>query len=213
MLVEAYYRLHLQWCSHQRCALFLVEVQVAPRWKSFARRLRDTENIKLFVPGPSAKLLSRELATSMRGRTLEAVVTPFSFHEALRHAGHEPAKQPAHFTKADHSQLAHDVLQYLAVGGFPEAQWPDTRTHAVLLCSYVDVVLLRDVLERHNLRQPQMLRWLMQQLLGNAAGSFSINHFHADLRSRGAPIGKDTLHHMLAHLEDAFFTLQGGACH
>lgn len=66
------------------------------------------------------------------------------------------------------------------------------------------MVLLRDMLERHNFSQPQVLRWLVQQLLGNAVGSFSINIFHADLRSRRVPIGEDTLHHMLAHLEVAF---------
>jgi len=64
--------------------------------------------------------------------------------------------------------------------------------------------LLRDVVERHNLSQPQVLRWMVQQLLGNAAGSFSINKFHADLKSRGVAVAKDTLHQLLAHLEDAF---------
>jgi len=65
-------------------------------------------------------------------------------------------------------------------------------------------LLLRDVVERHNLSQPQVLHWMVRQLLGNAAGSFSINKFHADLKSRGVAVGKDTLHSYLAHLEDAF---------
>jgi hypothetical protein len=64
--------------------------------------------------------------------------------------------------------------------------------------------LLRDVMERHNLSQPQILRWLVQQLLGNAAGAFSIHKFFSDLRSCDTAVGKDTLHQMLAHLEDAF---------
>lgn len=204
LLVQAYYRLHPQWRGQQRAAFFLDEIQVVPGWENFARRLLDTENVDLFLSGSSAKLLSREVATSMRGRALEAIVTPFSLREALRHAGREPIKPASHFTQAEHSQLEHDALLYLAQGGFPEAQGLDARTHAALLRSYVDVVLLRDVLERHNLSQPQVLRWLVQQLLGNAAGSFSINKFHADLRSRGVPIGKETLHQMLVHLEDAF---------
>lgn len=45
---------------------------------------------------------------------------------------------------------------------------------------------------------------MVQQLLGNAAGAFSINKFHADLKSRGVAVAKDTLHGLLAHLEDAF---------
>lgn len=173
-------------------------------WELFVRRLLDTENIELFVSGSSAKLLSREVATSMRGRALEAVVTPFSFREALRHAGREPVKPATRLTKAEHSQLAHALVEYLSVGGFPEAQGLDARSRLELLRNYVDVVLLRDVVERHNLSQPQILRWLVQQLLGNAAGAFSIHKFFSDLRSRGTAVGKDTLHQMLAHLEDAF---------
>jgi predicted AAA+ superfamily ATPase len=122
----------------------------------------------------------------------------------LRHAGQEPAKAVDRLTKAEHSQLEHALLNYLQAGGFAEAQALDVRSRAELLRNYVDVVLLRDIIERHNLSQPQVLRWLVQQLLGNAAGAFSINKFHADLKSRGVAIGKDSLHQMLAHLEDSF---------
>jgi len=122
----------------------------------------------------------------------------------LRHAGREPTKPVDRMTKAERSQLASDLADYLAFGGFPEAQGLDTRNRFELLRSYVDVVLLRDVIERHNLSQPQVLHWMVRQLLGNTAGSFSINKFHADLKSRGVAVGKDTLHTYLAHLEDAF---------
>jgi predicted AAA+ superfamily ATPase len=105
---------------------------------------------------------------------------------------------------AERSQLDKDLLDYLEQGGFPEAQGLDTRNRFELLRTYVDVVLLRDVVERHNLSQPQVLHWMVRQLLGNAAGSFSINKFHADLKSRGVAVGKETLHSYLAHLEDAF---------
>jgi predicted AAA+ superfamily ATPase len=204
LLVEEYFSLHPQWRDGQRCTFFLDEIQLVSGWELFVRRLLDTENIELFVSGSSAKLLSREVATSMRGRALEAVVTPFSFREALRHAGREPSRSANRLTKAEHSQLTHDLAEHLRVGGFPEAQGMDTRTRHELLRNYVDVVLLRDVMERHNLSQPQILRWLVQQLLGNAAGAFSIHKFFSDLRSRGTAVGKDTLHQMLAHLEDAF---------
>ena len=135
---------------------------------------------------------------------MEAVVAPFSFREVLRHAGREPQKTVDRMTKAERSQLGKDLSDYLAFGGFPEAQGLDTRNRMELLRSYVDVVILRDVIERHNLSQPQVLHWMVRQLLGNAAGAFSINKFHADLKSRGVAVGKDTLHSYLAHLEDAF---------
>lgn len=204
LLVEEYYRLNPEWRDSRRACFFLDEIQLVPGWEMFARRLLDSENIDLYLSGSSARLLSREVATSMRGRAMEAIVSPFSFREMLRHVGREPRQTSDRLGKSARSQLAHDLQTYLAEGGFPEAQGLDSRNRHELLRTYVDVVLLRDVVERHNLSQPQVLRWLVQQLLGNAAGAFSINKFHADLKSRGVAIGKDTLHTLLAHLEDAF---------
>ena len=203
-LVESFYQLNPTWRDARRATFFLDEIQLVPGWELFARRLLDSENIELFLSGSSARLLSREVATSMRGRAMAAVVSPFSFREALRHAGREPPKPTDRLTKAGRSQLDKDLLDFLAQGGFPEAQGLDTRNRLELLRTYVDVVLLRDVIERYNLSQPQVLHWMVRQLLGNAAGSFSINKFHADLKSRGVAVGKDTLHSYLAHLEDAF---------
>lgn len=204
LLVESFYQLNPEWRDARRASFFLDEIQLVPGWELFARRLLDSENMDLFLSGSSARLLSREVATSMRGRAMEAVVFPFSFRETLRHAGREPDKPTGRLTKAQRSQLGKDLAQYLHNGGFPEAQGLDTRNRFELLRTYVDVVLLRDVVERHNLSQPQVLHWMVRQLLGNAAGSFSINKFHGDLKSRGVAVGKDTLHSYLAHLEDAF---------
>lgn len=204
LLVETFYQLNPAWRDARRATFFLDEIQLVPGWELFARRLLDSENIDLFLSGSSARLLSREVATSMRGRAMEAVVSPFSFREMLRHAGREPTKPTDRLTKAERSQLDKDLQEFLAHGGFPEAQGLDTRNRLELLRTYVDVVLLRDVVERHNLSQPQVLHWMVRQLLGNAAGTFSINKFHADLKSRGVAVGKDTLHSYLAHLEDAF---------
>lgn len=204
LVVEEYYRLNPDWRDRRRATLFLDEIQAVPGWESFARRLLDSEKIDLFVSGSSAKLLSREVATSMRGRAVEAVVYPFSFREFLRHHGHEPKKSADRLTKAERSALDRQLLNYLGTGGFPEAQRLDARDRLELLKGYVDVVLLRDIIERHEVSHPLALRWLVRQLLGNPAGSFSVSKFYGDLKSRGIPVAKDTLHAFLGHLEDAF---------
>lgn len=204
LVVEEYYRLHPEWRERRRAVFFLDEIQVVPGWESFARRLLDSEQIDLFLSGSSAKLLSREVATSMRGRAVEAVVYPFSFRETLRHHGREPKKPSGRITKAERSSLEKDFLNYLSAGGFPEAQGLSSRDRQELLKSYVDVVLLRDVIERHAVSHPVALRWMVRQLLGNPAGAFSVNKFYGDLKSQGIAIAKDTLHSYLGHLEDAF---------
>jgi predicted AAA+ superfamily ATPase len=78
LVVEEYYRLHPEWRERRRAVFLFDEVQNVAGWERFARRLLDTEQIDLFLSGSSARLLSREVATSMRGRALEALVYPFS---------------------------------------------------------------------------------------------------------------------------------------
>ena len=204
LVLEEYYRLHPEWRDQRRAVFFLDEIQVVAGWERFARRLLDTEQVDLFLSGSSARLLSREVATSMRGRAMEALVHPFSFREYLRHSGREPHVEPERLPKAARSTLARDLEEYLVTGGFPEALGVPVRDRFELLRGFVDLALLRDVIERHAVSHPVALRWLARHLLGNAAGTFSVHKFWNDLRSQGIPVGKDTLHAYLAHLEDAF---------
>jgi len=204
LLVEEYYQICPERRDRKKVTFFLDEVQVVPGWEVFARRLLDSEILDLFLSGSSARLLSREVATSMRGRAMEAIVYPFSFRESLRHAGWEPQKKFREMTKAQISFMNKALLEYLVCGGFPEAQGLDARNRSELLRGYVDLVLLRDVIERHAVSQPLILRWMVRQLLGNAAGLFSVNKFYKDLKSQGLQAGKDTLHAYLGHLQDAF---------
>jgi hypothetical protein len=184
--------------------LYLDEVQLVPGWEGLVRRLMDGGGVEVFVSGSSAKLLSREVATSLRGRAMEVLVHPFSFRETLRHSGEEPASTYDRLDVAQRTRLDPRLRQYLAEGGFPEAQGADPRDRAALLGGYVDVVVLRDVIERHVVTNPLALRWIQRQLLANPGGSFSVKKHYDTLRSQGVAVGKDTLHQYLSYLEDAF---------
>ena len=184
--------------------VYLDEVQTVAGWEGLVRRLIDAGGVEIFVSGSSARLLSREVATSLRGRAMEVLVLPFSFREALRHAGAEPAKPWERLRPAERAALDQRLRRYLTEGGFPEAQGAEARDRAALLNGYVDVVVLRDVIERHAVTNPLALRWLERQLLANPGGAFSVKKHYDALRSQGVSVGKDTLHDYLAHLEDAF---------
>jgi predicted AAA+ superfamily ATPase len=135
---------------------------------------------------------------------MEVLVHPFGFREALRHAGAEPAKPYERLRPAERAALDQRLRRYLAEGGFPEAQGAEPRDRAALLSGYVDVVVLRDVIERHGVSNPLALRWIERQLLANPGGPFSVKKHYDTLRSQGVAVGKDTLHDYLGHLEDAF---------
>ena len=184
--------------------LFLDEIQLVPGWETFVRRLLDTPGYEIFLSGSSAKLLSREIATSMRGRGWEITIHPFSFVEFLRHHGHPIPEDSQILTAKKTAALDHQFARYLETGGFPEAQGLDSTYRRQLLQGYIDILLLRDVIERHRIANVTALRWLVRRLLSSPAGLFSVTKFSADLKSQGIPVSRDNLYEYLAHLEDAF---------
>jgi len=203
-LLEEYYRLHPEFRDTHQVTLFLDEIQLIPGWETFARRVLDSEKVRLFLSGSSATMLSREVATSMRGRAMEVTVFPFHFREALAHRDLLPDKEWDLLPKARRSILEKAFRDYLTEGGFPDAQGIDPRDRRPLLQGYVDVAVLRDIIERHGISNPFALRWLQRHLLGNPTAPFSIQKFYDALKSQGLPISKDSLHAFLAHFEDAF---------
>lgn len=203
-LLEEYYRRFPQWRGSEAVSWFFDEVQVVAGWERFVRRLLDTERVEIVVSGSSARLLSREVHTSLRGRGWETVIRPFGFREFLRHRGKEPDKPARRFTSAERSLIENQFLEYLSVGGFPEAQGMEPPLRVQLLQGYVDTLLLRDVVERFQVTQAAALRWLTRHCLRNPAGLLSVHGLHRDLKAQGHGVAKDTLHALLAHLGDAF---------
>lgn len=96
-------------------------------WQEVVRRVMDSEPIDVVVSGSSAEMLSSEIASSLRGRAVEAVVYPFSFRESLRHAGLEPQHPSTHWSSAERSRLAHQLELYLHGGGCWAAMWTAPR--------------------------------------------------------------------------------------
>ena len=181
----------------------LDEIQLVPGWERFVRRLLDG-GARVVVSGSSAALLSREIATALRGRAWQVLMHPFSFPEVLRHRRVAIPSRPGDLDLAERTDLEREFGAWLVAGGFPEAQGLDAASRHQLLRDYVDVAILRDVVERHRVTNVAGLRWLVRHLLGNAAGLFSVEKFHAVLKSQGLAIGRDTVHQLLSHLEDCF---------
>src|SRR5690606_20406020 len=114
-MLEEIYRRSPSLRSEGSLTLCLDEIQVVPGWERFVRRVLDTERLELLLSGSSAKLLSREVSTSLRGRGVEVLMHPFSFREALRHRGMEPASGP--WDAETRSRLDSALRQYLVTGG------------------------------------------------------------------------------------------------
>jgi predicted AAA+ superfamily ATPase len=182
--------------------LFLDEIQAVAGWSRFARRVLDTESARLYVSGSSAKMLSTEVSTEFRGRGFAVELLPFSFAEALICRGMTPPESPP--GARERSQLESAFAEYLRVGGFPDVQQLDEPERVQTLQDYVQLVLLRDVIDRHGMRNAHAVRYFALALLQSVGSPMSVNKLANDLKSRGVAVSKDTLHDLLGHFIDAF---------
>ncbi len=182
--------------------LFFDEVQMVEEWERYIRRLLDTEKAEVYISGSSSRLLSREIATSMRGRSLSYTIMPFSFKEFMEARGTEYGLS---LTSKERSAILAALREYLMFGGFPEVVLEEDESIKLqLLREFVDVLLMRDVVDRHGVRNVQVLRGMLVKLASSVSTQFSVNRYHGQLSSRGIKVGKRTLYEYIDHLEEAF---------
>lgn len=204
LLLEEYYRRYPDLRGRETVHWFLDEIQLIAGWERFVRRVMDSEKVQIVVSGSSARMLSREVHTSLRGRGMETIIRPFSFREFLRHRGEEPKTEPARWTSSTRSRIEKRFGEFLREGGFPETQALAPSLRVDLLQGYVDTVLFRDVVERYGVSQVAALRWLIRQCLRNPAGALSVHRLHLDLKAQGLGMAKDAVHALFGYLQDAF---------
>jgi predicted AAA+ superfamily ATPase len=200
-MVEAFYSLYPE--NHDRqCYLFFDEIQNVKNWPLVIRRLHDTKNAEIFLTGSSAKLLSTEIATSLRGRSLAIEVWPYSFDEFIR--AKKLSIDRSLFGKKTQDILTQVFHSYLSEGGFPEIIpfTPDVKQQT--LQEYLDVAIYRDLIERHNIKNPTLIKYMILSMIHNIGRPFSLNKFYKDLKSQGYQIGKDFLYEYADHIEDAY---------
>ncbi len=199
--LETFYRLNPA-ARSEDAYLFLDEIQVVDGWSRFARCVLDTESARLYVSGSSAKMLSTEVAIEFRGRGYTVELLPMSFAETLLYSDIGlPTGTPGSRMR---SQLEAAFGEYLRVGGFPDAQKLGEAERIQTLQDYVQLVLLRDIIDRHQIKNVHAVRYFALALLQSSGSLTSVNKIANDLKSRGIAVGKDTLYELLGHFIDAF---------
>ncbi|HSX38095.1 MAG TPA: ATP-binding protein [Chlamydiales bacterium] len=201
-LIDGFYELYPQ--NHQRhCYLFLDEVQNAPDWSKLMRRLHDTKDVSLYLSGSSARLLSKEIATELRGRAISTEVWPYSLSEFLQ-ASHLPKVAAGPMSPRARDEYLALLRDYLLKGGFPEpidySEIDRRRVHQ----DYVSVTILRDILERHEVKNEHLVRYLIKFALGNTGKLITFNKLFHDLQSQGYKIGKSTIYEYFGYITDCY---------
>ncbi len=200
-LIEGYFQLFPNNILQKNIHFFLDEIHEAPGWEKFVRRLLDTEKMQIYLTGSSAKLLSKEIATSLRGRTIVREVFPYNFNEYL-HSKELSIKPP--LSSKDKAVLAHHVQDFLYFGGFPETAGTAKEIHRELIQGYVNSVIYRDIIERYQVSNIPALKALFGHCLHNAASLLSVNKMYNIFKSQGYTVSKNSLYEFLGYFEDAF---------
>ena len=173
--------------------LFIDEVQMIEAWERAINSLSQdyAEAYEIFLSGSNSQLLSGELATLLSGRYICFEVFPFSFAE---YAGilHRPTDKACY-------------LEYLSHGGLPELfslPLPELRRNYI--SSIQDTVLLRDVIQRHNIRDPKLLEDIFVFIVNNASNLVSVSNIVNYFKSQGRKTSYDAVSNYIHYIEDTF---------
>ena len=201
-ITEAYYALYPDKKNKETVHCFFDELQDLVGWETFIDRLMRTENCTVYLTGSSAKMLSREIATQMRGRALSWELFPFSFREYLDWKG-TAWIGPLSTQKRLLVQKAFD--EYWETGGFPEVVGLNRRLRIKTHQEYLHAILFRDLVERHDVSHPKAITDLAYRLLDNIASLYSVNSLTGYLKSLGHKAPKSAVSDYLEWFEDAYF--------
>lgn len=174
--------------------IFFDEIQELPEWEKFVRRVMDSISRHIFLTGSNSRLLSREIATALRGRGISFEVLPLSFTEYL---GFQDLPTGSPVSSRDRALVGRAFEQYCLWGGYPELVTVDERFKAQVLQEYFNVMFYRDLVERYRTSDPVVMKYLLKRLIGSFTKEFSVHKLYNDLKSRGFSIGKDSLYRMM----------------
>jgi len=200
-ILDAYFSVYPQHIGAKDLHFFFDEIHEIDNWEKFIRRVLDRESINIYISGSSAKMLSKEIASVLRGRTIVIEIFPFSFKEYLTYNQVELKKK---YTSKQKSEISFHLKEYLTYGGFPEAVSMKKNFHRNLLQGYIDVVIYRDIVERYSISNIHVVKELLKFCIKNASSLMSINKTYQQFKSHGKKIGKNSIYQYMDYFEDAY---------
>ena len=179
--------------------IYLDEIQNVDGWEKFVRRLADSQ-YRVFVTGSNAKMLGKEIYTTLGGRFIAKEIFPFTFREYLSfHQIELDRNWEYEETRLKVVKLFRDYFYY---GGFAESfPLKDKRSW---LNSLYQKVLLGDVILRNDIRNEQAIQVLAKKLAESVMQPSSLVRIKNIIDSTGTTISRNTLVDYLQYLTDAY---------
>jgi hypothetical protein len=203
-LVEAYNEI-FQPLPEEPKYLLLDEIQSVKGWEKWVRRIYDQRKFRIYITGSTSKLSPREIARSLRGRTVNFTIYPFSFREFLKAKNFEAKLEEIPYLEEKKGQLLRLLREYIEFGSFPEVILKEDKNEKIkLLDSYFDTILYRDLIERFKIKEIRLLEEFMRYAINNSANYFSLTKAENFFRSKGEKCSKRTFLNFLNYARSSF---------
>lgn len=193
-----YKHLQLEMHGQQKYYLLLDEIQEVTAWEKAVNALMVDFDVDIYLTGSNAKLLSSELATYLAGRYVEINMFTLSFEEYLD------------FQQSLYPDLQLDIGQafaiYLRKGGFPVVHalpYEEEDAYKVVRDVYASVIL-RDTIQRHQIRDVELLERVVRFAFDNIGSTFSGKSIADYFKSQFRKVDVNTIYNYLSALEEAF---------
>ena len=168
--------------------VFLDEIQNIPHWEKFVRRLADAK-YRVYVTGSNAKMLSKEVATTLGGRFFIYDTYPYSFKEYLA-AQQVELKEHWEYDTYQRSEVKRHLKEYFYFGGLPEIL--SFKNKRAMLSSLYQKIYLGDICGRNNIKNDRVLNILIKKMAESVKQPLSFNRLKNIIVATGMPISVPT---------------------
>jgi len=195
---------HIEMGGSEKPMLFLDEIHNIAGWEKFARRMADAK-YSIWITGSNAKMLSKEIMTTLGGRYLPVEVYPYCFSEYLN------AREIAYddntmLSTVGKSVFMREYAEYQNWGGLPESVGlPVKRNY---LSSVFQKIYLGDICARNKISNPNMLRLMVKKMAESVKQPLSYSRITKVLSSVGGKISIPTTSSYIGYCEDAWLLLR-----
>nr|WP_129730154.1 ATP-binding protein [Parabacteroides goldsteinii] len=198
LLLECYTEMY----DNPRPLIYLDEIQNVDGWEKFARRLADSK-YRVFITGSNAKMLSRDIATTLGGRYIVREVFPFSFKEFLVYHKID-LKKNWEYTPDQRLQVVKLFDTYFHFGGFAETFLLKDKREWIN--SLYQKILLGDIIARNEIRNGNAIRLLAKKLAESVMQPTTQTRLLNIIKTSGSNIGRNTLADYLTYMNDVYLT-------
>lgn len=187
----------------KRPYIFLDEVQNIEGWDKFARRLANAK-YSVYITGSNAKMLSKDVATTLGGRFFIVDVYPYSFQEYLTALGITPA-QGWEYSTIQKSEIIRAFREYFYFGGLPEIG--TFKSKRSMLSSLYQKIYLGDICTRNQIKNDKVLNILIKKIAESVKQPLSFNRLRNIVVSTGSSITVPTTIDYVGHAVDSWLLL------